>query len=95
MSSMSFFSTFPQDHLVILTPVAREEEDELPPSLDSPEPGSQAEVLRGSRRYGPLSYLALHPPPTSRFMIYVHSKLMIVDDSAAIVGSANINQVLV
>ena len=26
-------------------------------------------------------------------MIYVHSKLMIVDDSAAIVGSANINQV--
>ena len=25
-------------------------------------------------------------------MIYVHSKLMIVDDSAVIVGSANINQ---
>jgi hypothetical protein len=30
-----------------------------------------------------------------RFMIYVHSKLMIVDDEYVVVGSANINQVAV
>ena len=27
-----------------------------------------------------------------RFMVYVHSKLLVADDSVAIVGSANINQ---
>jgi len=44
--------------------------------VETPAPGSKAGVLRDSKR----------------FMIYVHSKLMIVDDSLAIVGSANINQ---
>ena len=29
---------------------------------------------------------------TMRFPIYVHSKMMIVDDSYIIVGSANINE---
>ena len=37
---------------------------------------SRAAVLRDSRR----------------FMVYVHSKLLVADDSVAIVGSANINQ---
>ena len=29
---------------------------------------------------------------SGRFMVYVHSKMMIVDDEVALVGSANINQ---
>lgn len=36
-----------------------------------------------------ISFASLHLP---RFMIYVHSKLMIVDDEYILVGSANINQ---
>ncbi|KAI3786019.1 hypothetical protein L1987_45146 [Smallanthus sonchifolius] len=43
---------------------------------ESPEPGS--------------GYL--HAQQNRRFMIYVHSKMMIVDDEYIIVGSANINQ---
>jgi len=70
-------SAHPQDHLLFLTPLAREDEDEIPDCLEENlEPGSNAEKLRSSRR----------------LMIYVHSKLMVVDDSAAIIGSANINQ---
>ncbi|GJX66071.1 phospholipase D alpha 1 [Tanacetum coccineum] len=34
----------------------------------------------------------LHAQKNRRFMIYVHSKMMIVDDEYIIVGSANINQ---
>nr|KAJ0212063.1 hypothetical protein LSAT_V11C400192390 [Lactuca sativa] len=34
----------------------------------------------------------LHAQENRRFMIYVHSKMMIVDDEYIIVGSANINQ---
>ena len=61
----------PQDHLLFLTPLAREDIEEIPDCLeDDLEPGSNAEKLRSSRR----------------LMIYVHSKLMVVDDSAAIVG---------
>jgi phospholipase D1/2 len=45
-------------------------------SLAQPALGSRASKLRKSRR----------------FMIYVHSKLMIVDDEYLITGSANINQ---
>ena len=64
-------SAHPQDHLLFLTPLAREDEEEIPDCLeDDLEPGSNAEKLRSSRR----------------LMIYVHSKLMVVDDSAAIVG---------
>ena len=64
-------SAHPQDYLLFLTPLAREDEDEVPDCLeDNFEPGSNAEKLRSSRR----------------LMIYVHSKLMVVDDSAAIIG---------
>ena len=66
-------SAHPQDHLLFLTPLAREDEDDIPDCLDNLEnlePGSNAEKLRNSRR----------------LMIYVHSKLMVVDDSAAIIG---------
>ena len=62
----------PQDYLLFLTPLAREDEDDIPDCLEKNlEPGSNAEKLRNSRR----------------LMIYVHSKLMVVDDSAAIIGS--------
>ena len=64
-------SAHPQDYLLFLTPLAREDEDEVPDCLeDNFESGSNAEKLRSSRR----------------LMIYVHSKLMVVDDSAAIIG---------
>ena len=64
-------SAHPQDFLLFLTPLAREDEDDVPDCLeDDLEPGSNAERLRSSRR----------------LMIYVHSKLMVVDDSAAIIG---------
>jgi hypothetical protein len=46
--------------------------------------GADAPVLEGS----PQSRAAA----AKRFMIYVHSKLMIVDDEYIVVGSANINQ---
>jgi phosphatidylserine/phosphatidylglycerophosphate/cardiolipin synthase-like enzyme len=48
----------------------RECEADLPEDLETPPPDSKAALLRESKR----------------FMIYVHSKLMIVDDSVAIVG---------
>ena len=65
-------SAHPQDYLLFLTPLAREDEDEVPDCLeDNLEPGSNAEKLRSSRR----------------LMIYVHSKLMVVDESAAIIGA--------
>ena len=67
----------PTDYLQFYCLVKKERPEDIPyNNLQTPEPGSRAEVLRESRR----------------FMIYVHSKLMIVDDSAALVGSANINQ---
>lgn len=51
-------------------------EAELPEGLPDPKPKSQEAILRESRR----------------FMIYVHSKMLIVDDELILVGSANINQ---
>ena len=67
----------PTDYLQFYCLVKKERAENIPADyLETPEPGSKAELLRESRR----------------FMIYVHSKLMIVDDSAVIVGSANINQ---
>ena len=66
----------PTDYLQFYCLINKEDEEDIPDELDAPEPDSKAEMLRESRR----------------FMIYVHSKLMIVDDSVAIVGSANINQ---
>ena len=44
--------------------------------LENPAPGSGAEFVRNTLR---------HP-------IYVHSKLMVVDDDYIVIGSANINQ---
>lgn len=46
--------------------------------------GGQAPVLDGSPQE--------RATAAKRFMIYVHSKLMIVDDEYIVVGSANINQ---
>jgi phospholipase D1/2 len=66
----------PQDYLLFLCPINKEDVDDIPDELETPPRGSKAAVLRQSRR----------------FMIYVHSKLIIVDDSLAILGSANINQ---
>jgi phospholipase D1/2 len=66
----------PQDYLFSLCPINKEDMDDIPEELETPLSGSKAAILRQSRR----------------FMIYVHSKLMIVDDSLAIIGSANINQ---
>lgn len=51
-------------------------EAEIPKDLEKPSRGSRAWKLRKVRRH----------------MIYVHSKLMIVDDAYVITGSANINQ---
>eukprot|EP00092_Neocalanus_flemingeri_P001909 GFUD01002039.1.p1 GENE.GFUD01002039.1~~GFUD01002039.1.p1 ORF type:complete len:520 (+),score=140.89 GFUD01002039.1:49-1560(+) len=66
----------PQDYLLFLCPINKEDVDDIPEELETPSSGSKAGILRESRR----------------FMIYVHSKLIIVDDSLAILGSANINQ---
>jgi len=66
----------PQDYLLFLCPINKEDAEDIPDDLEAPPGGSKAETLRQSRR----------------FMIYVHSKLIIVDDSFAILGSANINQ---
>nr|XP_045620577.1 phospholipase D alpha 1-like [Procambarus clarkii] len=49
---------------------------ECPEDLTPPESGTQASELREN----------------ARLMIYVHSKMMIVDDDYIIIGSANINQ---
>ena len=51
-------------------------EADVPSDLAQPPPDSAAAKLRNSRRH----------------MIYVHSKMMIVDDETIILGSANINQ---
>jgi phospholipase D1/2 len=48
-----------------------------PEPTQPPKPGSAQEQCQKNRRG----------------MIYVHSKLMIVDDEFVIIGSANINQV--
>jgi phospholipase D1/2 len=52
------------------------EPGDLPPELAQPQSDSPGAKLRASRRH----------------MIYVHSKMMIVDDEIVIIGSANINQ---
>ena len=71
--------THPTDHLSFYCLGKREGPEDLEAvidSLDAPAPDSGAELTRQSLR---------HP-------IYVHSKLMIVDDDYIVVGSANINQ---
>ena len=66
----------PQDYLKFLCLIKKEDVKDIPDELETPPKKSKAAILRQSRR----------------FMIYVHSKLIIVDDSIAILGSANINQ---
>jgi len=71
--------THPSDHLSFYCLGKGENLDDLEPVLDilgSPAPATGAEIVRESLR---------HP-------IYVHSKLMIVDDDYIVIGSANINQ---
>jgi len=67
----------PTDWLMFLCPGTRVVPDPQDMDvLDPPSPGSLAETFW----------------KTQRQMIYVHSKMMIVDDSYIIVGSANINE---
>jgi len=66
----------PTDWLLFLCPGKRELYGSHIDVLDDPPAGSLAEIFRR----------------TMRQMIYVHSKMMIVDDAYIIVGSANINE---
>jgi len=66
----------PQDYITFYCLGKRESPDEVPEDIGEPAPGSGAEIVRETLR---------HP-------IYVHSKLMVVDDAYLVVGSANINQ---
>ena len=66
----------PTDWLMFLCPGKRELYGQYLDVLDAPQPGSLGEVFR----------------QTMRQMIYVHSKMMIVDDAYINVGSANINE---
>jgi len=73
--------THPTDHLSFYCLGKREglEDEDLLAALDeldAPAPATGAEIVRETLR---------HP-------IYVHSKLMIVDDDYIVIGSANINQ---
>ena len=66
----------PTDWLMFLCPGKRELYGSYMEALEDPAPGSLGEIFRR----------------TMRQMIYVHSKMMIVDDAYIIVGSANINE---
>merc|ERR1719369_198147 len=66
----------PTDYLMFFCPGKQECPDDVPDSLLEPDSDTPASLVRSSLR---------HP-------IYVHSKMMIVDDDYIIVGSANINQ---
>jgi len=71
--------THPSDHLSFYCLGKREGLEDIEPvlsDLSSPAPATGAELVRESLRH----------------QIYVHSKLMIVDDDYIVIGSANINQ---
>jgi len=69
--------TRPSDHLSFYCLGTREGVDETDwDELGAPDPATGAEIVRETLR---------HP-------IYVHSKLMVVDDDYVVIGSANINQ---
>jgi len=65
----------PSDFLSFFCLAKREDPDEVPDNLEDPAPGTLAETLRQSLRH----------------LIYVHSKMTIIDDEYIIVGSANLN----
>ncbi|KAK8587947.1 hypothetical protein V6N12_022409 [Hibiscus sabdariffa] len=67
----------PEDYLNFFCLANRENDGYQPPDNESPNSANTPESLSRKSR---------------RFMIYVHSKGMIVDDEYVIVGSANINQ---
>ena len=66
----------PTDYLMFFCLGKREAEADIPECLEAPEPGTPAASCLEHMR---------HP-------VYVHSKMMIVDDEYIIIGSANINQ---
>jgi len=68
--------TRPTDYLLFLCPGKQECPGEVPADLAMPEEGTPAALARRTLR---------HP-------VYVHSKMMVVDDEHVIVGTANINQ---
>jgi len=68
--------THPQDYLNFFCLGKRESPEDVPDDLEQPCPDSLPGKVRASLR---------HP-------IYVHSKMLIVDDDFIVVGSANINQ---
>ena len=69
-------NTHPQDYLNFYCLGKRETANDVPDYLDLPEASTPAARARLSLRH----------------MIYVHSKLLIVDDKHVVLGSANINQ---
>lgn len=69
-------SALPTDYLSFFCLGKREAADEAPDELDAPDCDSVAEKARNHMR----------------FMIYVHSKMAIMDDEYIIIGSANINE---
>ena len=73
---MKGLDTKPTDYLMFFCLGKRETAEDVPDTLEDPPEDSPASRARESIR---------HP-------VYVHSKLMIVDDDYIIVGSANINQ---
>jgi len=66
----------PQDYLNFYCLGKRESLEDVPEELESPDEDSPAGIVRKTLR---------HP-------VYVHSKLMVVDDDYILLGSANINQ---
>uniref|UniRef100_A0A6A7FYI4 phospholipase D n=3 Tax=Hirondellea gigas TaxID=1518452 RepID=A0A6A7FYI4_9CRUS len=70
--------THPTDYLSIFCLGKGESSDEIPEDLPPPDPETAAAAVKIREQ--------------ARFMIYVHSKMMIVDDDYILIGSANINQ---
>lgn len=69
--------THPTDYLTFYCLGKGESTDDIPEDLPQPDAETPA---------------AVNLREQARFMIYVHSKMMIVDDDYIIIGSANINQ---